>query len=138
MAIKSGANISNLFSETNTNRLYFWNNYRNFAIETDRRYFSMTITTDQTFSITSMSKVQEVKMDIRDWTQYSQRIATVMSKRMLELGLTQQMLAEKMECTQQYISNLLKGKKNLSLETICKIENALGVEIINGLNENER
>lgn len=120
--------------------LYSWDNYRNFAIETDRRYFSMTITTDQTLSVTSRSKVQEVKIqqDKRDWAQYSQRIATVMSKRMLELGLTQQMLAEKMECTQQYISNLLKGKKNMSLETICKIENALGVEIINGLNENER
>lgn len=120
--------------------LYFWDNYRNFAIETDRRYFSMTITTDQTLSVTSRSKVQEVKirLDMKDWAHYSQRIAAVMSKRMSELGMTQRMLAEKMECTQQYISNLLKGKKNISLETICKIENALGVEIINGLNENER
>ena len=54
-----------------------------------------------------------------------------------ELGLTQQMLAEKMNCTQQYISKVLKGKKNMSLETICKIENALGIEIIKGLNTKE-
>ena len=52
-------------------------------------------------------------------------------------GLTQQMLAEKMNCTQQYISKVLKGKKNMSLETICKIENALGIEIIRSLNDNE-
>lgn len=83
-----------------------------------------------------MSKEQEVKtqQDIKDWTQYSQSIAAIMSKRMAELGLTQRMLAEKMECSQQYISNVLKGEKNMSLETICKIENALGIEIIQGLN----
>lgn len=45
------------------------------------------------------------------------------------------MLAEKMNCSQQYISNVLKGEKNLSLETICKIENALGIDIIKGLNK---
>lgn len=57
---------------------------------------------------------------------------------MLELGLTQQMLAGKMNCTQQYISKVLKGQKNMSLETICKIENALGIEIIKHLDENEQ
>lgn len=78
-----------------------------------------------------------IQQDIRDWTQYSQGIAAVMSKRMAELGLTQRMLAEKMNCTQQYVSNVLKGKKNMTLETICMIENALGVEIIKGLDKNE-
>lgn len=79
----------------------------------------------------------DVKQDKKDWAEYSQLIAAAMSKRMAELGLTQQMLAEKMNCTQQYISKVLKGKKNMSLETICKIENALGIEIIRSLNENE-
>ena len=79
----------------------------------------------------------DAKQDKKDWTEYSQLIAAAMSKRMTELGLTQQMLAEKMNCTQQYISKVLKGKKNMSLETICKIENALGIEIIRSLNGNE-
>lgn len=73
----------------------------------------------------------------RDWVEYSQQIAATMSKRMVELGLTQRMLAERMNCTQQYISKVLKGKKNMSLETICKIENALGIEIIRNLNGNK-
>lgn len=72
------------------------------------------------------------------WAQYSQAIAVLMSRRMSELGMTQRMLAEKMNCTQQYISKMLKGQKNMSLETICKIENTLGIEIIKGLNENEQ
>ena len=70
--------------------------------------------------------------------QYSRAIAALMSKRMFELGLTQKMLAEKMNCTQQYISKMMKGQKNMSLETICKIENTLDIEIIKGLNENEQ
>lgn len=99
----------------------------------------MNTTIDKTFSATSMSKVQDVKtqQDIKDWTQYSQCIAAIMSKRMAELGLSQRMLAKKMDCTQQYISNMLKGEKNMSLETICKIENALGIDIIKVLNKNE-
>lgn len=75
----------------------------------------------------------DANQDKKDWAEYSQLIAAAMSKRMTELGLTQQMLAEKMNCTQQYISKVLKGKKNMSLETICKIENALGIEIIRSL-----
>ena len=37
---------------------------------------------------------------------------------------------EKMNCTQQYVSKVLKGRENLSLETLCKIENALGIRIL--------
>lgn len=35
-----------------------------------------------------------------------------------------------MNCSQQYISKILKGKENLSLETISKIEQALSIQII--------
>lgn len=98
----------------------------------------MNTTADKKSSAASVPKTKGIntKQDIRDWAEYSQAIASAMSKRMSELGLTQQMLAEKMNCTQQYISRVLKGQKNMSLETICKIKNALGIEIIKGLDEN--
>lgn len=100
----------------------------------------MSTTTDNALSETSTLKAQKMKaqQDIKDWTQYSQCIAAIMSKRMAELGLTQRLLAEKMGCSQQYISNVLKGEKNMSLETICRIENALGIDIIKGVNKNEQ
>jgi hypothetical protein len=96
----------------------------------------MNTTTDKKSSMTSISETQEVTMrhDAKDWTQYSQGIAAIMSKRMAELGLTQRMLADKMNCTQQYISNVLKGEKNMSLETICKIESALDIKVIKVFN----
>lgn len=65
------------------------------------------------------------------WKSNSLAIATVMSSRMVELGLTQRTLAKKMNCTQQYVSKVLKGRENLSLETMCKIEDALDIKVLN-------
>ena len=54
----------------------------------------------------------------------------LMLDKMEELGLTQKALAERMGCSQQYISRVLKGTENLSIETISKIENALELAIL--------
>lgn len=54
----------------------------------------------------------------------------MMLDKMEELGLTQKALAERMGCSQQYISRVLKGTENLSIETISKIETALELEIL--------
>ena len=66
----------------------------------------------------------------REWLRYSQYIAIRMLSRMDELHITQTILAEKMGCSQQYISKVLKGKENLSLETISKIESALNIDLV--------
>lgn len=75
-------------------------------------------------------KEETVECKSKDWVCHSQAIAAIMSNRMGELGMTQRALAEKMNCTQQYVSKVLKGRENLSLETLCKIENALSVRIL--------
>lgn len=50
--------------------------------------------------------------DKRNWAQYSQAIAVLMSRRMSELGMTQRMLAEKMNCTQAiYIQDAERAKE---------------------------
>ena len=46
------------------------------------------------------------------------------------MGLTQKALAERMNCTQQYVSKILKGKENMSLDTLSKLEDALGIHLI--------
>jgi len=56
----------------------------------------------------------------------------LMLDRMEELGMSQKQLAEKMNCSPQYISKVLRGRENLSLETLTKIENALEISIIKG------
>ena len=51
-------------------------------------------------------------------------------RELFELGMSQKQLAEKMNCSPQYISKVLRGRENLSLETLTKIENALEISII--------
>ena len=64
------------------------------------------------------------------WLQYSRKIAVKIALSMKEQNLTRQDIANRMNCSPQYISRLLKGEENLSLETICKLEKALGVSIM--------
>lgn len=72
----------------------------------------------------------EARSANKEWLRYSQRIAMMMLDKMDELGLTQKSVAERMGCSQQYISRVLKGTENLSIETISKIESALGLQIL--------
>lgn len=45
-------------------------------------------------------------------------------------NMSQKVLAEKLGVSPQYISKIVKGQENLSLDTICKIEKALGISLI--------
>lgn len=45
-------------------------------------------------------------------------------------GMTQKKLAAMMGVTPQYINKVVKGKENLTLETIAKIEQVLGITLI--------
>jgi transcriptional regulator with XRE-family HTH domain len=54
----------------------------------------------------------------------------LMLDRMEALGLTQQMLALQMNVSQEYIGKVLKGKENLSIETLAKIEDILHIHIL--------
>ena len=64
------------------------------------------------------------------WLSHSQKIAVKVLLRMKEVGLTQKALAERMECTQQYVSKILKGRENMSLDTLSRLENALNIRLI--------
>ena len=72
----------------------------------------------------------EWRLANKEWLRYSQHIAMMMLDKMEELGLTQKSVAERMGCSQQYISRILKGTENLSIETRSKIENALNLSIL--------
>ena len=70
------------------------------------------------------------RVENRAWLRYSQTIAMRILDEMEKKGMTQKEFAEKAGCSQQYISRILKGRENLSLETISKIETALGTSLI--------
>jgi antitoxin component HigA of HigAB toxin-antitoxin module len=64
------------------------------------------------------------------WLRHSQHIAIQVLTKMDELHLSQQALAERMNCTQQYVSKILKGKENLSLDIISRLEEALQINLV--------
>ena len=66
----------------------------------------------------------------KSWLRYSQQIAMMMLDRMEKLHMSQKQLSELMGCSQQYVSKVLKGQENLSLETLSKIERCLNLQII--------
>ena len=72
----------------------------------------------------------EWRMKNRSWLRYSQRIAMMMLDKMEEMNMSQKQLSELMGCSQQYVSKVLKGQENLSLETMSKIEACLGIQIL--------
>ena len=66
----------------------------------------------------------------KSWLRYSQQIAMMMLDRMEELHMSQRQLAELMGCSQQYVSKVLQGQDNISLDTLSKIERCLNLQII--------
>ena len=75
----------------------------------------------------SVLEKHEVKTDWREkaqwrrenrrWLRYSGFIALTVMHRLEELKMSQKELAEKMNCSPQYVSKLLKGSENLTLDT---------------------
>lgn len=63
------------------------------------------------------------------WLRRSQMVAVKMLDKMEEMKWTQQQVAEKLGCTQQYISKIVKGSENLSLEMLATIEDCLDIVI---------
>lgn len=70
----------------------------------------------------------------RSWTDRSSKIAVrilrEIRKQKTENGMSQKMLAKKMGVSPQYINKVVKGKENLTLETISKIEDVLGITLL--------
>lgn len=70
----------------------------------------------------------------KDWTKRSFKIAVRILREIRAQkpinGMTQRKLAETMGVSAQYINKVVKGKENLTLETISKIEQVLGISLI--------
>jgi len=66
----------------------------------------------------------------REWLRMSQDIALNLHNYLCNTGISQRLFAEKMGVSPVYVGKLLKGGENLTLETISKIQKAMGKNII--------
>jgi transcriptional regulator with XRE-family HTH domain len=80
----------------------------------------------------SRNSKQEAKSrtDNREWLNKSFEIAVLVLKTLRDRGWSQKNLAERMGVSQQHISKIVKGKENLTLLTISKLEDVLEIVII--------
>lgn len=84
----------------------------------------------QSFTPSKWRENAEWRLANKSWLRYSQHIAMMMLDKMEELKMSQKQLSELMGCSQQYVSKVLKGQENLSLETLSKIERCLKIKIL--------
>ncbi len=72
----------------------------------------------------------EWRRENKAWLRHSQHIAIAVLSYMKSENMTQTTMAERLNCTQQYVSKILHGNENLSLETITKLEIVTGKQFI--------
>lgn len=75
-------------------------------------------------------KRAQFRRENREWIRMSQDIALTLHYYLRKSGMSQSELAQKMNVSAPYVGKLLKGTENLTLETICKLQNAIGEELL--------
>ncbi len=60
----------------------------------------------------------------------SQKIASKILTRLNELQWSQKQLAEKMEVSPQYVKKILRGKENLTLDTLIRLQEILNIALL--------
>lgn len=73
----------------------------------------------------------------RAWLNKSSAIAFRVLDALEEKGWKKNRLARELGVSPQQVSKYVKGEENFKLETICKLENVLGVELITVLQEDQ-
>ena len=86
--------------------------------------------THQSATPTKWRENAQWRRDNEFWLKYARFITLQVLRSMDEQAVTQAELASRMGCSQQYVSNLLKGSSNMTLETIARLEKALNIDII--------
>ncbi|MBV6641472.1 MAG: helix-turn-helix transcriptional regulator [Cyclobacteriaceae bacterium] len=81
--------------------------------------------------------VVEFRKANKKWLSISSNIALRVMDEMDKQGIKGNELGTRMNVSPQQVSKILKGRENLKLETISKLETALNTKIITILGENE-
>ena len=66
----------------------------------------------------------------KSWLKHSRRIALKLNFFLRDNKIKQKDLAELLNVSPQQVSKIIKGRENLTLETISKIENVLKIELL--------
>jgi len=73
----------------------------------------------------------------RDWLLKSSDLALRILDALEDLGWNKARLAKEMGVSPQMVSKYVKGDENFKLETLCKLEKVLGIELIRVLQDDK-
>lgn len=85
----------------------------------------------------TLEKVKE-RIINRPMLRESQKIALKVLSKLDELNWSQKQLAEKMSVSPQYINKIVRGKENLTLETLVKLQEALNIPLLASFSETKK
>jgi transcriptional regulator with XRE-family HTH domain len=71
------------------------------------------------------------------WLEKSSNIATTIFFKLKDLGKSQKWLADQLNVSSQQVSKIMKGKENLTLQTVSNIEEVLGGQLMSTVNIEE-
>ncbi len=77
----------------------------------------------------------DYKKENREWIRKSVNVALRVLDALDEKKMSQSGLAEKLGVNRQKVSKIVKGQENLTLETITKLEQALGIKLVYVIDE---
>lgn len=66
----------------------------------------------------------------KSWLKHSQKIALLVLRHLRENKISQKELAERLSISPQQVNKWLKGNENFTLDTICKLEEALDIQLL--------
>lgn len=76
-----------------------------------------------------LSKLAYYKAN-KKWIDQSSKVAINVLEALRTKGLSQKDLAQKMNVSAQQVNKIIKGKQNLTFETVGKLENALEISLM--------
>lgn len=106
-------------------QIYFLN-YSTDNKMTNKEKFTTLVSKESTKTV-SRAKVRIAR---RGYTRISQQIALAVLERLDQLNWTQKKLAEEMGVSPQIINKWVKGHENFTIDTIEKLSERLGMELI--------
>ena len=67
--------------------------------------------------------------DSKEWLKYSQLVALKTLRRLREMNLSQNELADKIGVSRQQVNKWMKGRENFTFETVAKLGEAIGMSL---------
>ena len=77
---------------------------------------------------------EQFQRENAEWLSRSMDIALAVRYYLRTENITQKQLAEKLGVSAPYVAKIMKGCENLTIDTICKIETAIGHKIMSVFN----